>query len=348
MHCSSPVPRTCMFWPKSEETNGGPSHRTPIIIFKRPLDIIVSDPYFVDLYASGEYEPHFIPVLTETFKTDGLRDIISKGGAAWDGVIITSKRGAEAWIKACEEIEEFTSNSFSPRDGPSKSTADWSHTPLFAVGSTARQTIVESALSPSFRLNTSDPRPSARNSSQLVPLILDHPANLNRPYLILRGDKTLDEIPNQLRKVGRQFHQVEVYETRQDPDLVESLMEIKGRSIIPDGKDIWLAFFSPSSAGMVLPHLLSLEDELGPLPGRLGQTGQKARIKVLAIGETTRAWCEKEGIAVAAVAEQPNSHGVLQALKCVDAFQSAMWVALGCSCNNLCIPYIISRRASHT
>lgn len=49
----------------------------------------------------------YIPVLQEDFRLDELRAVLQDGNGRWAGVVITSKRGAEAWLKAVEGIDQI-------------------------------------------------------------------------------------------------------------------------------------------------------------------------------------------------------------------------------------------------
>ena len=73
----------------------------PVILFKTPADPVASDPYLSAL--SEKYTPYFVPVLQETFHLDDLC-ALSTGNKEWEGVVITSRRGAEAWVQAVHRV----------------------------------------------------------------------------------------------------------------------------------------------------------------------------------------------------------------------------------------------------
>ena len=125
------------------------------------------------------------------------------------------------------------------------------------------------------------------------------------PYLVIRGDKSLDEIPLALKNAGRKVREITVYETSEHPELEQRIFQIfnnLGRSY---SGMLWFAFFSPSSAGMVLPYLQS--------SGFLRKPSSEMRIA--AIGETTKRFIEDEGLVVHAVAEGPNAASLVQAIE---------------------------------
>ena len=171
---------------------------------------------------------------------------------------------------------------------------------------------------------------SAKSAAALVPLLLDalpmssdHTAyehgsaleqyaeNSNgptgsspyRPYLIIRGDKSLEEIPAALKQAGRDVVELTVYSTSPRSDIAQSLavaLQTVCQNEAPT-TPIWLAFFSPSSASYVLPHIPT------------GLLDQK-RLCYFAIGETTRSYLEEQGVTVHAVAGEPNARGLSTAI----------------------------------
>ena len=75
------------------------SLRVPVILFKTPANTFPSDPYTQLLEEHG-YEPSFVPVLNESFRLDELEAIIVGGEDEYEGVVIMSRRGADAWVRA--------------------------------------------------------------------------------------------------------------------------------------------------------------------------------------------------------------------------------------------------------
>jgi hypothetical protein len=254
--------------------------------------------------------------------------------------------------------------------------AAWNDVPLFTVGTSALDVFRESHLHipPNLQPNL-DTSVSAKSASLLVPAIIDLPPRSTpvrgssnddgfcsylpehlqsqKPngekdtrygrYLVIRGDKSLDEIPRRLKDAGREVVEVIVYETAQRGGLESNLRSVMAQLLgsrtrgEDDGAEsIWLGFFSPSSAGMVLPHLCVLLDSpawrhpavlprTGARRGRINgehemgssaeaASGDVAILRFAAIGETTRAYLESFGMEVAAVAEQPTAEGLVEAI----------------------------------
>jgi uroporphyrinogen-III synthase len=128
---------------------------------------------------------------------------------------------------------------------------------------------------------------------------------------VIRGDKSTEEVQSALRAAGREVVEVVVYQTSQRPELETALRtalpeiypaqpnglssQLKPSTTPPAP---WLAFFSPSSAGMVLDLLVG-----------------SAGIRVFAIGETTRKYLLSREVKVDAVANEPTAQGMLEALR---------------------------------
>lgn len=123
---------------------------------------------------------------------------------------------------------------------------------------------------------------------------------------MVRGDKSLEEVPSALKEAGREVREVTVYETAEEPKLSQRVSEISKE--IHGETTVWLAFFSPSSAKMVLPHIRSA--------GLLDRTGREVR--VAAIGETTRRFLEGGGWLVDAIAAEPNAEGLFEAIRAAE------------------------------
>lgn len=77
---------------------------TRVILFKAPGSSDEPDPYRLR-FESASYRLGYVPVLQEFFDTAELSGLLSESDN-WAGVIITSKRGAEGWIKAVQSIED--------------------------------------------------------------------------------------------------------------------------------------------------------------------------------------------------------------------------------------------------
>ena len=345
----------------------GPRKRGRVVLFKTPNE---RDTYDLDLRGEG-YEPTFIPSLSEEYDVKELVGML-RGGGEWEGVVITSRRGAEGWVRAVKaaldpERPDGTDDGQVQGNGGFLSSyiastvrvlistvkADWTDIPLWTVGQTSIDHLEQSRESLDPRCSVFFPSISsermAKSASELIPSLLDeaarhvlpppHPKistsstppgsaaredgqNASaesggnsqkghyRPYLIVRGDKSLEEIPKALINAGRVVHPVEVYTTASHPDLPELISRTLGSAIPNGGEDeaeaVWLAFFSPSSAQFALERIS---------PDFIS----RPRIRFFAIGETTRKYLIEAGIEIHAVADKPTSRGMLDAILASDA-----------------------------
>ena len=79
-----------------------------VLLFKTPQPGRPSetDPYHRLLTASG-LAPVFVPVLEETFQTGELESVLASRDERerYDAVIVTSRRGAEGWIRAASAVQ---------------------------------------------------------------------------------------------------------------------------------------------------------------------------------------------------------------------------------------------------
>ncbi|WWC57829.1 uncharacterized protein I303_100364 [Kwoniella dejecticola CBS 10117] len=326
------------------------STSTPIILFKTPSPTVSLDPYYQTLTStsssssssssrsstSSTYDPTFIPVLEETYTTIDLVPIIEAGPSKWEGVIITSRRGAEGWVRAVSQIDSDS------RKGKGKEKADasgenWDTIPLFTAGTASSQHLMDSQIPQGYipRIPEDAHEDVPKSAIHLIPLILQTSPRSSskdgyKPYLFVRGDKSTDNLQDGLREHGRIVEEVMVYRTTPRGDILENL-ELFKRSRREEKRKGWLAFFSPSGAEVVWPlldrrllHHSSQSNEANSateIDDDVGKAGPDAfwgGWKVCAIGETTKRYLEEKGIKVDAVAEQPNPQGLLEAIRCPD------------------------------
>ena len=175
----------------------------------------------------------------------------------------------------------------------------------------------QDSISPRLRFRTDIAR-TAKSAIELLPILTSH--HTQGRYLIIRGDKTTNELQAGLSGVGISYEEVGVYTTSPRVDLSANLEKAIGRSSSSSSSspsststssspltcnerkqnaETWMAFFSPSSAELVLPIL----------DDRLAQYG------VAAIGGTTEKYLKEHGVDVKAVADQPTAEGLLAAIQ---------------------------------
>ena len=273
--------------PEEASTSRLPS----LILFHHPA---IPDPYPAAL---PQYETTSIPVLTETYHPSNLALHLD----TCSGVIITSKRGAESYILAAHQRASAPQLSSSQRP-------NGRGIPLYAVGQTTVDILASASLGP-FKLDTT--HPAAASAKQLIPILTS--LSPNTPLLLVRGDKSLDVLPSALRAHSIPFTEVHAYSTTESAGLRDRIREA-WRGVE------WVVFLAPSSAGMVIPHLL---DEGVSLP-RLEAGLLGADIRIAAIGETTRRYLEKQGWRVDAIASQPTAEGLAIAVREADSAVHAL------------------------
>lgn len=130
---------------------------------------------------------------------------------------------------------------------------------------------------------------------------------------MVRGDKSTNELQDGLKSAGRAYKEISIYTTSSRSDLESNIEraiavrrppneETEGNGLLGENKgdaEMWIAFFSPSSAEYVLPILGS----------RLGGC------KIAAIGGTTERYLLDRGLEVQATAEQPTAEGLVRAIQ---------------------------------
>jgi uroporphyrinogen-III synthase len=154
----------------------------------------------------------------------------------------------------------------------------------------------------------------AKSATALLPLIVENTGTSTGPLLLIRGDKSTNELQNGLRQAKREYIETIVYATTcrhsLEDDIKTLLDTVRGEG--QDGDDIWLAFFSPSSAEMVLEYMRS-HTENGGTGGT--KEGIWSKVKIGAIGETTAQFLQDRNLEVEAVAKEPTADGMASAVQ---------------------------------
>ncbi|WWC85536.1 uncharacterized protein L201_000400 [Kwoniella dendrophila CBS 6074] len=258
--------------------------KKPIILFKTPSPSSALDPYN-KILSSTSYDPTFIPVLEETYSIDDLQPILKAGPSRYEGVIITSRRGAEGWNRAVNHhVSLHASRKGKEKqkeinDNEDDDQGNWSNIPLFTVGTASTDHINRSQLPVEYTphpVQYHDGIPP-KSAIHLIPYILNKPPRIKdqggyKPYLFVRGDKSTDLLQDQLKENQREIEEIMVYKTSPRNDIIENLRLLqsdklsKGSDADPDAdtdtdtdriklEKGWLCFFSPSGAEVVVPLL---------------------------------------------------------------------------------------------
>ena len=235
-----------------------------------------------------------LPLLSSLISTDPT--------PRYSGVILTSTRSAEAWSRAADSTH------------PS-----WSSIPFFVVGPGTRDAVL--------RL---DPVPSPTilgagltgSGEKLSFFIVEHFGGEvpELPLLYLVGDKNRDTIPRILGDAGIRLVKQQVYETCPAGDVETRLEEIIDRIFEArcEGEEcptIWFALFSPSGAKHCLGVLRTRDMLRCRREGEGREEERPPRIKLAAIGPTTKAYVEgEEGLFMHAVAASPDPLDLIRAM----------------------------------
>lgn len=279
-----------------------------IILVRTPLEPIQQDPYHTTLCSHLSATPHHLPVLATTFLDHAaLSSLISTGpDQRYSGVILTSCRSAEAWGHAASSTH-----------------SSWSSIPFFVVGPGTRDAVLRLNPVPSPTLLGAGLTGSGEKLSSFIVAHFGG-AVPELPLLYLVGDKNRDTIPRMLGEAGIGLVKQQVYETCPAGDVEARLEEIIDRifEARTEGEEcptIWFALFSPSGAKHCLgvlrtKDMLRCRREREELAAR-EQGELPPRIKLAAIGPTTRAYVEgEEGLFMHAVASSPDPLDLIRAM----------------------------------
>jgi len=80
-----------------------------VVLFKTPTTNNGTDAYEQQFTRAG-FGVMNIPVLQETFHLEELTRIVLDSDAVWGGVVMTSKRGSEAWAQAAQSCKDTSSS----------------------------------------------------------------------------------------------------------------------------------------------------------------------------------------------------------------------------------------------
>lgn len=147
-----------------------------------------------------------------------------------------------------------------------------------------------------------------------------------KPLLVLTGDKNSPELTDILRRDGIAYEELEVYRTCPRPDIRQRLSGLMGNLLVDAGETsrpvtVWLAFFSPSSAGAVLSASASSTSSdarqsrwYEHLAQAQNDHGKRLDFRIAAIGKTTRLYLQQQGFDRVVQAERPNAESLARAI----------------------------------
>ncbi|KAJ6607406.1 tetrapyrrole biosynthesis, uroporphyrinogen III synthase [Mycena sp. CBHHK59/15] len=293
-----------------------------VLLLRAPSQNPDSPDRYDSMFRDSGYRASSVPVL-ETVLTnlETLTDIV-RSGSRHAGVIITSGRACEAWSKACETLENQSS-----QEVPSQE-SDWSSTPFYVVGKNTASMLTAIRLAhPQSRFVPRDTRgESSGTSEQLARFILadleSSPESAQLPLLYLTGDKNRDTLPDILRRGGLELSPLQVYQTQGSESFPRDLKLAIESSPHLESNTWWIVFFAPSAAEFVTPFLRHHFD-LRSTDGSVSSTTQSPA-RIASIGPTTSTYLQDQlNLQVDAVAIRPTAEDLVQAVLGCD--QSRGW-----------------------
>ena len=231
-------------------------------------------------------EPTSIPVLDFGFYIDQLCESI-KSINTYSGFVLTSPRAVEAFTKAI--------NSNFPDDSKAKEFISYlndNNFLIFTVGPATAKAVKNLSLHVLGE--------QTGNAENLGKFITERRSDIKRPLLFLCGNLVRDTLYDILNTSDIPFEKLIVYKTEPHPmfkDLFKQFIDLHGN---PNA----IVFFSPSGAEFFLTYIQEL-------------VGQFEKIKVIAIGPTTKSGLEKLGCHVHAIASKPTPEKLSESLELV-------------------------------
>ncbi|KAI0063335.1 tetrapyrrole biosynthesis uroporphyrinogen III synthase [Artomyces pyxidatus] len=282
---------------------------TNVLLLRAPTHPTESDAYTRALL-DAHYTPISIPVLeTVLVNNDELARRIRSGPQEIKGVVVTSARGAEGWGQAVQAVSDESGG------------VDWRATPFYTVGEATAAALAALSHSPTSspshqRLFPCDIRGAQTGTAAaLARYIVEDQGPLPSTdpplrMLYLTGDKNRDTLPRILHDGGIELDDLQVYATQGSRAFETDLQAILKLHEAEEDTPWWIAFFAPSAAAYVLPHLRVYFDIL-PASAAL-----QRQARIAAIGPTTGDFLRSEmGVHVDAVAERPSAEGLVRALR---------------------------------
>ncbi|KAL4065617.1 tetrapyrrole biosynthesis, uroporphyrinogen III synthase [Scleroderma yunnanense] len=288
-----------------------------VLLLRTPAEGGVDN--FESAFSANGYSPISVPVLeTIIVNLKDLSNKIATGPRSQNisGVIVTSKRGIEAWSDAVKSIV-----SGDPGIAPSDS-ADWVSVPFYVIGEATASAAAELRKTLPSRLIPDDIRGQTQSGTaeQLARFILsDLTARANgstaRTLLYLTGDKNRDTLPKILTSGGVGLDVLQVYATHVSPSFPYDLKNAMVKAALdPSQSWGWIVFFAPSAAEQVMPTLLK-EFQFQSIDSSAESRDVEQRVKIAVIGPTTASFVQDIlKLHVDVVAPKPTSNDLASAI----------------------------------
>lgn len=237
-----------------------------------------SDGRYSDALASAGLSAVMVPTLSFTWCNEGaLRDALQKP-QNHTGIIFTSQRAVEAvaqiYLKLTADIHH-----------------QWCEKKIFVIGEATKLAVQKHLKLPCIGQESG-------NAQQLAPIIIREIKPFDKPLLYPCGNLGRDELPKLLAKQDRDFRALTSYETKQHPQLRQTIQKLTTKGQLPDAA----VFFSPSGVKFAMPVFQNLGVDL---------TG----VKIVAIGPTTNTALVEQKQPVSGVCSSPSPDGLMHVLR---------------------------------
>lgn len=243
---------------------------------KRP---VLSDAYAIRFLESG-FNPITLPVLhLEAVENDLLLLNDRQSADDAEAIVVTS-----------------ASSLHSLRIMNAKLRDDIMRFPVYAVGNSSAEACVEFGFDPSNVIVQPAKQKDGAGLAEFIASTWD--SRKKKRILFFCGNIRRDELPNKLKEEGFEVREICLYRTKERVvDLANCVQDL----IQQKGKEIWIAFFSPSGVNSFLLSGFLLEKST-------------ASMRFAAIGKTTAEALHKANLPVHAIAENPSPEGLLKAI----------------------------------
>ncbi|RGP66535.1 uroporphyrinogen-iii synthase [Fusarium sporotrichioides] len=318
--------------PATEQTS-----KIPILLLKTRSS--PGDSYedlFSETSANGTgFAPQFVPVLLHQFHGEGMKEVAAllrerrignQEHHEYGGLIFTSQRAVEAFMKLVEDVKVAKTNvvSHATEDttDPSETTL-WPHlqnVPVYSVGPATTRALAAVPQDPPLQVFGSH----TGNGAALAPYILAHYYGWYRdqarptlpPLLFLVGETRRDIIPKTLQDGALpDTERIRVNETVVYGTGVMESFPVDLRRVLAETRDDpvrWIVVFSPTGCDSMLRVMGILDAETNKVYKGYKRDGKTF---IATIGPTTRDHLLSFGFEPDVCAESPTPQGVLDGIQ---------------------------------
>ncbi|KAM0240906.1 hypothetical protein ACHAP5_007705 [Fusarium lateritium] len=321
----------------SSEPATGQTAKIPILLLKTRSS--PGDSY-EDLFSESDahgigFAPEFVPVLLHQFHDEGMKEVAALLGERrignqehheYGGLIFTSQRAVEAFVKLVEDGKAAKANIIPHATEDATNSADttsWPHlqnVPVYSVGPATTRALAAVPQDPPLQVFGSH----TGNGAALAPYILAHYFEWYRdqnrptlpPLLFLVGETRRDIIPKTLQDGALpDTERIRVTETVVYGTGVMESFPVDLRRVLSETRDDpvrWIVVFSPTGCDSMLRVMGILDAETSKVYKGYERDGKTF---IATIGPTTRDHLLSFGFEPDVCAESPTPQGVLEGIK---------------------------------